>query len=120
MTQFDRNIKGIDEGVLTILEEYRFKGNVRELENIIERAVALSESDKLGFADFPKRIFDKPLIEEEGEYIRIKLGTSLKEIEKRMILESLEVNENNRHKTAEDLGITERTLRNKLKEYNQQ
>jgi two-component system response regulator AtoC len=89
------------------LLSYHWPGNVRELANIIERTVVLD--------------FD-PLIDEEHLYLDTlpaakKGGTTLYASEKRLILETLENQGQNRGKTAEILGISVRTLRNKLHEY---
>jgi two-component system response regulator AtoC len=98
------------------LQSYRFPGNVRELENMVERAVILAESSELTPADF-----DLPLAPGEardptggGEPAS---GRSLREIEREAIVEALHRNEWHRERTAGELGITRRTLLNKMKDY---
>jgi DNA-binding NtrC family response regulator len=93
--------------------EYPWPGNVRELENFIERAVVTSQGKILIPSDFPRELaFGKTLTPEA-----IEVGCSISEAEKRLILKTLESEGGNRTKAAEILGISTRTLRNKLQEY---
>jgi two-component system response regulator AtoC len=80
---------------------------VRELENLIERAMILTDGDELSPRDFP--------IGEDTER-PVRRGT-LREMEKEAIIAALHRNEGRRTKAAEELGITRRTLLNKVKEY---
>ncbi|MBN1828022.1 MAG: sigma-54-dependent Fis family transcriptional regulator [Deltaproteobacteria bacterium] len=111
-------IKEIEPAALEALESYEYKGNVRELENIIERAVALSSDVRITIADLP------PQIRESGSkglalknLIPVYIGESLKQVEARVISKTLETNEGNRRKTARILGISERGLQYKIKQY---
>lgn len=113
---FNKNVKGIDSKALKMLENYDYKGNVRELENIIERAVALTNHNTISCSDLSKKVLNTQNFPEH-DIIPIYIGEDLKTIEKKVILETLKKNKNNKRKTAKILGITERTLRNKLKEY---
>lgn len=100
-----------------MLENYDYKGNVRELENIIERAVALTNSNRITCKDLSPTVLNTTRNCENNEIIPVYIGEDLKTIEKKVILETLKRNDNNKSRTARILGITERTLRNKLKEY---
>lgn len=95
------------------LVAYDWPGNVRELANIIERAVVM---------DNHKMISPEQLFIEKGNLTssesQLPIGMTLNELEKKFIIETLEKNHQNRTKTAEILGISVRTLRNKLQEYN--
>lgn len=97
------------------LKSYLWPGNVRELKNTIERSVLLSQSDQISE--------DQILIINEAvqaeEHI-LQTGLSIAEAEKRLILKTLEHTLQNRTKAAEILGISIRTLRNKLNEYKSQ
>jgi DNA-binding NtrC family response regulator len=93
--------------------EYPWPGNVRELENYIERAVVTSKGKILTPGDFPKEITFGTTLTPEA----IEVGCSIYEAEKRLILKTLEAEGGNRTKAAEILGISTRTLRNKLQEY---
>jgi DNA-binding NtrC family response regulator len=115
----DKNIKGIDSEALEALEKYRFEGNVRELENIIERATALSREDFIGLKDLPEELFSQEnMVVLPDDIMEIYAGDSMKTIEKKAIQHTLRKFGSNRKKTAEILGISERSLRYKIKEYN--
>jgi len=110
----NRSVEGISQKVYGMFSEYPWTGNVRELENYIERAVVTSKGKILTLCDFPKEIaFGKADFAPEA----IGVGCSIYEAEKRLILKTLEAEGGNRTKAAEILGISTRTLRNKLQEY---
>jgi DNA-binding NtrC family response regulator len=110
----NRSVEGISQKVYEMFSEYPWTGNVRELENCIERAVVTSKGRVLTPNDFPKEItFGKADFAPET----IGVGCSIHEAEKRLILKTLEAEGGNRTKAAEILGISTRTLRNKLQEY---
>jgi len=114
---FKKNVKGIDPAALKMLENYDYKGNIRELENIIERAVALTNSNRITCKDLSPTVLNTTRNCENNNIIPVYIGEDLRTIEKKVILETLKRNDNNKSRTARILGITERTLRNKLKEY---
>lgn len=105
---------------------YSWPGNVRELANIIERAVVMTSSDKIESSHIildtldtsSKTATGQKSIQKIEELPAHLVGVSLEELEKRLIIETLQAQNNNRKKTAEILGISPRTLRNKLREYN--
>ncbi|KAJ48857.1 transcriptional response regulator [Clostridium tetanomorphum DSM 665] len=116
--KLDKNIKGITAKALGDLERYNFNGNVRELQNIIERAIVLAESDYIMEEDLSEEIFNKEnTIKEETDLIPIFVGEDMKSIEKKVLQYNLKKFNGNRKKTAEVLNIGERTLRYKIKEY---
>ncbi|MFQ3621474.1 MAG: sigma-54 dependent transcriptional regulator [Spirochaetales bacterium] len=116
---------------LHALQQYPFPGNIRELENLIERACILAEDEVIQPKDLgifldnnlvgPETEADRRIEEElsppKVESIITKGGLSLKDLEKKAILEALAKHRGNRTRAAEDLGITRRTLLNKIKEY---
>jgi len=115
----------LGDDAIRFLLRYEFPGNVRELENAIERACILSESDTLRAKDFEfLKSGSKGLLENDHhaqpstiqKYPYIP-GESLEEMEKKAILAALERNSYHRERTAEELGITRRTLLNKIKTY---
>ena len=95
------------------LLQYNWPGNVRELANIIERAVVMDNSNQIS----EDHIIIGNIKEKTSE-TTLPQGITLRELEKKIIIETLLSQKNNRTKTAESLGISIRTLRNKLQEYN--
>ncbi|MCC6220385.1 MAG: sigma-54-dependent Fis family transcriptional regulator [Deltaproteobacteria bacterium] len=98
------------------LEKYHWPGNVRELQNACERAVLLSFGNELEAEHFFVGSIPSPQAAGDEE-LHLQSGMSVAEAEKKLILETLRANGNNRTKAAELLGISIRTLRNKLHEY---
>lgn len=117
-----RSVKGLTDQALSVLVNHPFPGNVRELENVIHRAVLLAETDMITPSD---------LLMDDGADIPSADGSpeaesagaedfstgSLKEMEQKMIFKTLDQTEGNRTHAAKILGISVRTLRNKLNEY---
>jgi DNA-binding NtrC family response regulator len=106
---------GIADAALERLVQHDWPGNVRELENYIERAVVVSRGPLLAMEDFPQRMNAGPRnrVEEDG----LQVGLTVYEMERRLIMKSLEACQGNRTEAATRLGISTRTLRNKLHEY---
>ena len=111
-----RFIKGFTPRAIDLLMRYEWPGNVRELENMIERAVIFARGDMITPNEFSNtlRALDSEIKKSE---INLTPGRSLKEIEKQMILRTLEDTKGNRTHAAKILGISRRTLQLKLKEY---
>lgn len=109
---FRKEIKGIQPQALAILLNYTFPGNVRELENIIERAVALTDCDEVRPQDLPNDLQQLEFDTIEGEGFM-----TLDEIEKRYIARVLEKTGYNKGLTAQILNIPRTTLWRKLKEF---
>jgi two-component system response regulator HydG len=111
-----RLIKGFTPRATDLLMRYDWPGNVRELENIIERAVIMARGEVITPLEFPN---DLQKLDEElkTSHIDLSPGRSLKEVEKDMILRTLEETGGNRTHAARILGISRRTLQLKLKEY---
>jgi DNA-binding NtrC family response regulator len=97
-----------------MLLKYYWPGNVRELENVIERATVISKNQELGPSDFPPEVASGV-----NEMVRggLEVGVTIGNAEKMLILKTLKAQGGNKTKAAEILGITTRTLRNKLQEY---
>ncbi|MCF7854634.1 MAG: sigma-54 dependent transcriptional regulator [Candidatus Pacebacteria bacterium] len=111
---FGKAIKDIPVDALSLLQNYHWPGNIRELKNVIQRAVLVCEGDALQPRHLPPRFHTK---DSSQENIVFKVGTTLAEMEQRMIRKVLMVTGNNRKKSAELLGISRRTLYNKLEKY---
>ncbi len=131
----NKPLPGIDEDVYKLLANYNWRGNVRELENIIERAVLLCDGKLIRVNNLlmnPVSInkvksgessqAEVATVESTANAgqdgtVELKVGISMAEAEKQMIFETLKHTKGNRTKAAEILGISIRTLRNKLNEY---
>jgi DNA-binding NtrC family response regulator len=109
-----RSVKGLTEAAMDVLIRRPWKGNVRELENMIERAVLLAKENVID--ERTLFITDPSPVVQDLQY-RSLPDCSLREVEKNMILKTLDKTNGNRTHAAEILGISVRTLRNKLKEY---
>ena len=113
-----KTITGIDDIAMKILINYSWKGNIRELENTMERAVLIS----VGGIILPEHLL-LDLSEHESESaatFSVNAGYTVREMEKELIFRTLkDVNDNRTH-AAELLGISIRTLRNKLREYREE
>jgi len=111
-----KNSKGVSEiskEVMSLLMENSWKGNIRELENTIERAVLLCDGDVI----LPNHLFLNGEDGIEKVEARIRAGQTMKDMEKDLIFKTLEEVDGNRTHAAKVLDISIRTLRNKLREY---
>lgn len=109
----NKQIDGITNGALQALISYDWPGNVRELRNVIESIVVLTKNKIITEEDIPHYILNK----EEKSYIKIPIGTSLQEAEKRLIEFTLQNTGGNKTKASEILKIGRKTLHRKIDEY---
>jgi DNA-binding NtrC family response regulator len=101
---------------MEVLQAYGWPGNIRELRNTVERAMILVDGDMIGEEHLPPDM--RPRGGGAGEApLRLPEGLRLKEVEKQYILSSLRRNRGNKARTADQLGISEKTLYNKLHRY---
>ncbi|PIQ97925.1 MAG: sigma-54-dependent Fis family transcriptional regulator [Nitrospinae bacterium CG11_big_fil_rev_8_21_14_0_20_56_8] len=114
-----KSIKSIAPETLVLLQKYRWPGNVRELGNIMERAVLLCREDTLtpSHLFFDEEDLHSRSAESNDSETFPKLSGTIYDMEKELILQTLQELNGNRTKAAENLGISIRTLRNKLAEY---
>jgi DNA-binding NtrC family response regulator len=108
-----KRVQGFSPEAMRRLAAYSWPGNVRELRNVVERAVILSDGEVIGAEHLPPGL--EPAV--AAESMRVPLGLTLEEVERRYLLASLERNGGNKLRTAESLGISEKTLYNKLNRY---
>ncbi|MBU1052842.1 MAG: sigma-54 dependent transcriptional regulator [Proteobacteria bacterium] len=114
-----KDVKGLTDNAVIVLTERPWKGNVRELENVIERAVLMCKGN----------LIDEKLLQLNGRLMPVEPPArkiqpinpevSLRELEKNFIFQTLDKTKGNRTHAADMLGISVRTLRNKLNEYKQ-
>jgi DNA-binding NtrC family response regulator len=110
----NKNISNIADETIELLKKYSWPGNVRELENIIERATLMCQESTL----LPSHLFfDEEEIHIEKSPPLAKFKGTIYDMEKELIAQTLEEVNGNKTKAAENLGISIRTLRNKLASY---
>ena len=108
--EMKKDIVHIEELVISRLLQYDYPGNIRELRNIIERLIVLSENGEILAEDLPEHFSGEPT---EGETLR----SYRDQAEKVFIIKTLEENKYNMTKSAEQLGISRRQLFNKVEKY---
>ena len=106
--------KAFSSEALDLLRLHTWPGNVRELKNAVSQAFILA-ADEIQPGDLPDHLHGDGAA--SGDYLRFPLGYKLKEMERRMILATLEHFENDKPRTAESLGISLKTLYNRLRQY---
>jgi two-component system NtrC family response regulator len=109
-----KTIRGLTAEARDALLRYDYPGNVRELENLVERAVVLTRDDVIGLADLPLSLSPR---ERESAEETATLTAAVEGLERRMIREALARADGVQTKAAESLGISERVLRYKLRKY---
>jgi len=109
----DSKPKKMSPSAMRAVMAYDWPGNVRELENAIERAVVLSRGETI----FPEHLPAKVQAVAGGEDDVGPPGKTIREVERDLIIKTLRENDGNRTRTAEILGISRRTLQNKIREY---
>jgi DNA-binding NtrC family response regulator len=111
-------VTGITDPALTILSNYSWPGNVRQLRNTIRTMVVMCDRDRLDVHDIPPEIAQRRQLAAASRPTAALGDVSLNELEKKAIEETLAKTKGNREKAAKILGIGERTLYRKIKEYN--
>ncbi|HET9838567.1 MAG TPA: sigma-54 dependent transcriptional regulator [Candidatus Angelobacter sp.] len=114
-----RDVAAVSEPVLQMLQGHNWPGNVRELRNTMERAVIVCDSPMVEVRHLPPNFGSMGVrpAAHEGEGIHLDVGTTVEQAEKLLILKTLAASNNNKTRAAEVLGISLKTLHNKLKEY---
>jgi DNA-binding NtrC family response regulator len=107
-----KSVRAVNQEAMHILERYAWPGNIRELRNVIERATILADSDFIEPRHLPPTLLSRE--EETLPTLTIAPGTTVDEAERRLILLTLEHTRNNKTRAAEILGISLKTLHNKL------
>lgn len=111
-------VRSVDAGALTVLTEYDWPGNVRELRNVLERAVLVAQSNTITSDDLPPNFpSHRPRSIVEPDF---SVGITIDAAEQALILATLERTHQNKTKAAEILGISLKTLHNKLTRYREE
>jgi DNA-binding NtrC family response regulator len=110
-----RDVVGIDDECLAALRSYPWPGNVRQLRNVIERSLIVCRGRIIGKGDLPDE-FQSTKITENG-CVKVILGASLDDMEKEFILKTIEFAGGNKTRAAQILGVSAKTLYNKLERY---
>jgi two-component system response regulator HydG len=111
-----RRLDGITPECMALLRRYSWPGNVRELENAIERGIILMRGEQLTEKSLPLTV---QKIAEDQETMPGARPSSLSDIEKEMIFQTLDETGGNKSEAARRLGITRKTLQNKLHKYDE-
>jgi len=114
-----RKTGAVSDAVMASFQSYDWPGNVRELRNLLERAVIVCEGPMIEPKHMPPGFGHAPVRSSlsEGNAVRVGVGTTVEEAERLLILKTLESTHNNKTRAADILGISLKTLHNKLKEY---
>ena len=109
----NRETPSVSKGAFRLLESYHWPGNIRELENIIERAIIFCEGNQIKEIDLPEELVNPS---KNGLEFQIRRGMTLDQIENHVIRMALERNRGDKKKAAEELGISLRTVYRKLEQ----
>ena len=110
----NRPITGFSDAALAALESYNWPGNIRELQNVVERAVLLGKNEVIDACDLPRDVTGGPSLSMPRTGSKT-LKEALEEPERQIILDVLESNDWNRNATADSLGVNRTTLYKKMK-----
>jgi DNA-binding NtrC family response regulator len=108
-----KTIAGLDQQAMRIIEHYNWPGNVRELRNVIERATILAPGPFIEAKHLPPVLAEEPAVPNQPQ-LELAPGTTVEEAERRLIMMTLAHTRDNKTRAAEILGISLKTLHNKL------
>jgi len=114
--RFHRDVRGMSPDALAALSAYSFPGNVRELENLIERAYAMGAREQIALTDLPT-LGRSPMVTPAASTGGPQTVPTLAEVERELILKALAVYKDDKEAAAKALGISRRTIYRRLKEY---
>jgi transcriptional regulator with PAS, ATPase and Fis domain len=110
----NKRVSAVEPAAMKVIEQYHWPGNVRELRNVVERAVILSSGEFLELKHLPPYLTDTPAPPPPAGGAALTPGMTVEEAENRLILLTLDHARGNKTRAAEILGISLKTLHNKL------
>jgi len=114
-TRNGKSVSAVDPAAMRVLDAYNWPGNVRELRNVIERAVILSSGEFVEARHLPPLVVDAT--DASGPMVSLQPGMTVDEAEQRLIMMTLEHTRDNKTRAADILGISLKTLHNKLNKF---
>ena len=111
----NKDVVGVDDEALSALRSHPWPGNVRQLRNVIERALVMSSGRVIRRADLPKEFHSISPV--EGGYFKLRVGSTLEQMEKELITRTIQFTGGNKTRAAQVLGVSPKTLYNKLERY---
>jgi DNA-binding NtrC family response regulator len=115
--KYDRAVSGVSDAGMKLLLEHNWPGNVRELRNTIERAVVASDADVITPEYLALGATPAPVAVAAADSVVLSVGSTLESAERELLLRTLASTGNNKTRAADILGITPKTLHNKLQRY---
>jgi DNA-binding NtrC family response regulator len=118
--EFGKSVPGITERALGLLTEYHWPGNIRELRNIVERAILLGQGERLDVGDFPSEIRDRGAADEqrtEGLFPLPPGGVVLEELERDLVRQALRRAGGNQSRAARLLGLNRDQIRYRIEKF---
>ena len=112
--RYDKHVRGASQESMRLLEAHHWPGNVRELRNVVERATIVSEAEFIEPKHLPSTLHRPRAAYDAAPSVSFKAGVTVDEAERQLIVLTLEHTGNNKTKAAEILGISLKTLHNKL------
>ena len=110
-----KDVVGVDDETLSALQAHPWPGNVRQLRNVIERSLIVTNGRVIQRTDLPQEF--QSISNVEGGYIKLRVGSSLEDMEKELITRTIEFSDGNKTRAAQLLGLSPKTLYNKLERY---
>ncbi|HSW29960.1 MAG TPA: sigma-54 dependent transcriptional regulator [Longimicrobiales bacterium] len=117
--EFGKKVKGLTEEARALLDAYPWPGNVREVCNVVERAVLLTEGDQIDVDSLPPEVRNRRAEGESrsGSFSLGPAGLDMEKLEHDLLMEALRVAEGNRTEAGRLLGLSRHQIRNRLKKY---
>jgi len=111
----NKELVGVDEEALGALQAHPWPGNVRQLRNVIERAAVICQGRVIHRSDLAQEF--QSIANVEGGYVKVRIGSTLEDMERELIARTIEFSDGNKTHAAQILGVSTKTLYNKLERY---